>query len=109
MTVGSLRGSFASLWKKAGVFVVPALFGLFSVLEIFSASLGEVDFSQIVRSLIVSLALSFCLTLLLSVLIRDRVRASLVAVCWLIVFFPYPTATPKTCSSGRSVPKSGVP
>jgi hypothetical protein len=85
----SIRNSRQDFWNKARAFAVPALFAAYPALAMYSASVDEVRFSQVGRALLFSILLALGLTLLLMTVLHHRQKASLIATCWLIVFFAY--------------------
>jgi hypothetical protein len=78
-----------TILKKIYVFLIPVLFAIYSVLALFSYNVEAIRFADIKWILIAAVVLGAGLTGLLFVIFRDRSKASLIATCWLIIFFSY--------------------
>jgi len=78
-----------SNWKKILVFLMPVVFAVYPVLAIFSHNLQILKFSDITLLLIIVVILGAGLTSLFLLIFRDISKASLVAICWLAIFFSY--------------------
>jgi len=78
-----------SIWKKITVFLMPVIFAVYPVLAIFAHNLQILKFADITSILIAVVLLGAGLTALFLLIFRDISKASLIAICWLAVFFSY--------------------
>jgi len=78
-----------SIWKKIIVFLMPVVFSAYPVLAIFSNNLQTLKFADITSILIAVVILGAGLTTLFLIIFRDISKASLIAICWLAIFFSY--------------------
>ncbi len=77
------------MWKKITLLAVPVLFAVYPVLSVISGALGQIPISQALRSLVISILFALGLTLLLRLVFRQPRKASLLSICWLILFYSY--------------------
>jgi hypothetical protein len=77
------------LLKKAYVLLMPVIFAVYSVLTFFSYNVQAIKFVDITRLLISVIIIGGALIGLLFIIFRDRSKASLIATCWLMIFFSY--------------------
>jgi hypothetical protein len=75
--------------KKAFVFLMPVLFAVYSVLAFYSYNVHAVKFTDITRIVVAVVVFSGVVTGLFFFIFRDRSKASLIATCWMIIFFSY--------------------
>jgi uncharacterized membrane protein YhhN len=78
-----------AILKKTYVFLIPVLFAIYSILAIFSYNVQAIRFADITWILIAVVLFGAGLTGLLFIIFRDRSKASLIATCWLVIFFSY--------------------
>jgi Sulfatase len=75
--------------KRVYVFLIPVIFAVYAVLAFFSNNVQAVKFSDISWILVAAVILGGLVTGLFYIVFRDRSKASLVATCWMIIFFSY--------------------
>ena len=75
--------------KKIYTFLMPAIFGAYAVLALYSYNVQAVRFGDIAWILAVAVGCGLGLIGLFFLLFRDISKASLVATCWMIVLFSY--------------------
>jgi len=68
---------------------MPVVFSIYPVLAIFSHNLQILKFTDIILILIAVIILGAGLTALFLLIFRDVAKASLIAICWLAIFFSY--------------------
>lgn len=67
--------------------ISPFLFSIQPVMQLFLINVNELDFSEIIRALLVAFLLAFIIFWMLYFFLRDMLRASLIASPFLVVFF----------------------
>jgi hypothetical protein len=77
------------LLKKIYVLLIPAIFAVYAVLALFAHNIQAVRFTDISMILVAAVLFAGGLTGLFWLIFRERSKASLVAACWVIVFFSY--------------------
>jgi hypothetical protein len=77
------------MWKKVRNLLIPVLMGIYPGLAMFANNISSVNFGQVLRLLFFSVVLAVVVIAILLVIFRDSAKASLIASCWLIVFFYY--------------------
>jgi len=77
------------MWKKVKIFLVPVLFAIYPVLALYAHNIEVLGFDKILRLLLFSIFLGAAATGILLLVVRDRLKASLIAITCLIVFFSY--------------------
>ncbi|HKJ39253.1 MAG TPA: hypothetical protein VJ972_10775, partial [Anaerolineales bacterium] len=67
--------------------ISPFLFSIQPVVQLFLINVNELDFSEIIRALLVAFLLALIIYWMLYLFLRDMLRASLIASPFLVVFF----------------------
>jgi hypothetical protein len=78
-----------AIFKKILVLLMPALFAAYSVLALFSYNVQAIKFTDITWILVIAIIIGGSVTGLLYLIFRDRSKVSLIASCWVIIFFSY--------------------
>ncbi len=72
----------------------PFFFALYPILNLYAENLGQVTFSQVLRSLLVFLGLTVLALVLLRLLLKDWARAGLATSAGLLVIFAFAALQP---------------
>ncbi|HTX90465.1 MAG TPA: sulfatase-like hydrolase/transferase [Anaerolineales bacterium] len=78
-----------SKWKKAGIWGTPIAFSVYSVLALYSYNIVEIRFVSTLRTLAAVAGLAVGIVFCLNLFLRNRMKASMIATIWLLVFISY--------------------
>jgi hypothetical protein len=77
-----------SLWQRL-ILVYPFAFSVAPILSLYATNMEEIDFSPVLRSLLVSLLVTAIFLFLLQMVLRDWGKSGLIVSVGLILFFSY--------------------